>query len=815
MAYIAHVRKADGEEQLVKDHLLEVQELAEEFGAKIGLKHLAGLAGVLHDVGKYSTEFQEYLRFAVANPTDFSKRGSVDHSTAGGRLLAHSLSNHPENDFTRMMLVEIVSNVIISHHGGLNDYLTLDLETPYFRRIHEKELVDFEKTQNCFFSEVLSEKLFSDYCEQAYQELSVFIQKNRREGRSMEKQIKDLNMLSKYLFSCLIDADRTNTRLFEEKSQRKKQESLSFFDASLERLNQKLEKFSKSETSKQPINVLRKNMSEQAVTFAEQPSGIYQLSIPTGGGKTLASLRYGLRHAQCHEKERIIYVVPFTTIIEQNAEVIREIVGDKYVLEHHSNVIDADFLYTEFDQKFDEDDWDLKLAKDNWDAPIILTTMVQYLNVFYSRGTRNVRRLHNLAKATVIFDEVQAVPIKCLALFNESVNFLKSYGHTSLLLCTATQPALAYLENGLEISGQHEIIQDLPEVVTAFKRVKIVDKTKAVGWNKEEIVSFSQKVLEKATSLLIILNTKKAVREVFQLLTTEQFEGMHLFHLSTGMCPKHRKDQLEKMKHLMEQQQPVICVSSQLIEAGVDISFDHVIRSVAGLDAIAQAAGRCNRHGLDPVREVYVINVDSGLENTEKLTEISRGAAITGKMMASLKLSNVQDATQADLLQPAFMERYFQEYYTNLKSSVDYPVDKEGINLFELLGVNPTLRKEYSNKKAKSYPMGLSSSITTIGKYFNVIDSPTTSVLVPYDEEAKRIIAALNGQPDLEELTDLLKRGQQYSVNLYKHQLDTMDKNGLLFPLYQGKGYYLLESAYDQEYGVDTEGNSSLGLLSM
>ncbi|MGX6980001.1 CRISPR-associated helicase Cas3' [Vagococcus elongatus] len=812
MRYVAHIRRKDGETQLVRDHLLEVKALSEESGSKLRVGHLAGLAGVLHDCGKYSDEFQEYLREAVAHPDDLSKRGTVDHSTAGGRLLLEFLSDSP----TEKMLAEIIGNVIISHHGGLNDYISpVSLETPYYRRVYEKELPEFEKAKERFLTEVLSEKELQNYCAKAIEELHEFINESKSYGRDAANFLRDIDLLTKYLFSCLIDADRTNTRLFEEDTEDQSWDRTRFFSDSLTALEHLLSSFEQNTAQQSRINILRQKMSQQALEFASRPSGIYQLSIPTGGGKTLASLRYALQHAKKFNKERIIYVVPFTTIIEQNAQVIREIIGDTYLLEHHSNVIEDDFSFQEFEPNFQEDHFNLKLAKDNWDVPIILTTMVQYLNVFYSKGTRNVRRLHNLANATIIFDEVQAVPIKCLSLFNESVNFLKNYGRTSLLLCTATQPALDYVTNGLELAEESEIVRQLPKVVEAFKRVQIVDKTQNKAWGQADIVGFSREIMKHATSLLVVLNTKKAVREVYKQLVLEGFPETAIYHLSTSMCPKHRKNQLEEMIGLMKNNQPVICVSSQLIEAGVDISFDHVVRSLAGLDSIAQAAGRCNRHGSEPIKEVYVINVSHELENTDKLLEIKRGAAITKKLFSTLK--NIQgkegESETFDLLGPAVMKRYFQEYYAEFKTDSNYFINEIEANLFDLLGSNKFLRSALLQDKGINYPLFLTSSMKTIGKYFRVIDNQTTSVVVPYDKEGDDIIALLNSDPEVSELTKLLKRAQQYSVNLFDQEIRVLSQNGLLLPLYKGDGYYLSDRAYDKVYGVNLEGDSQMGMI--
>ena len=317
----------------------------------------------------------------------------------------------------------------------------------------------------CFFEKVISYEEFQNYIDKASQELEIYLSKE-----PAEESEKQLMFLTKFVFSALIDADRTNTRLFEEK---KKEEPLKdnrkLFEEFYNRLMIKLNSFKNRDDCNNPINKLRAQMSEQCGQFADRPSGIYTLSIPTGGGKTLSSLRYALKHAQLQNKNRIIYVVPFTTIIEQNANEVRKILKDDInILEHHSNIIE--------DIEDDDENQDglitkqqkLKLAKDNWNSPIIFTTMVQFLNVFYAKGTRNIRRLHNLCDSVIIFDELKFVPVKCVSLFNYALNFLRTYCNCCILLCTATQPALDFVERRLDIN-EIKIIVDLENVSNAFR----------------------------------------------------------------------------------------------------------------------------------------------------------------------------------------------------------------------------------------------------------------------------------------------------------------------------------------------------------
>ncbi|GGE34851.1 hypothetical protein GCM10011391_11860 [Pullulanibacillus camelliae] len=513
-----------------------------------------------------------------------------------------------------------------------------------------------------------------------------------------------------------------------------------------------------------------------------------------GGGKTLASLRYALKHALTHKKERIIYVVPYTTIIEQNAEEVKRILKDRvHILEHHSNVVETESETLNYVK-----DKSLKLAKDNWDAPVIFTTMVQFLNAFYSKGTRNVRRLHHLANAVIIFDEVQSVPIKCVSLFNEALNFLKGVGGSSILLCTATQPALDFVQNSIEkIDG--EIVQDLEQISGAFKRVDIIDRTTDKGWDTEALSDFVLEQLQDVSSVLVILNTKTVVRRLFNHIK-ETDPNLKVYHLSTSMCAAHRKDILTRVKEAINHKEKVVCLSTQLIEAGVDISFECVIRSLAGLDSIAQAAGRCNRHGEFGYRHVYIINHKE--ENLQHLKEIATGARITKQLL----LDRHHDQGIKDLLSREALTLYFQSYYEALKKDLDYAIPAFQKNMFELLKGNAGYKEAYRHKTKKSFNLLLDTSIKTAANHFKVIDNQTTSLLVPY-KEGREIIAEFNGEVTIEDMTALLKKAQHYTVNVYQHEIDRLSKNGDIQFLLEGKLLCLRENAYDLNYGVNIEGD--------
>ncbi|WP_068782724.1 CRISPR-associated helicase/endonuclease Cas3 [Paenibacillus phocaensis] len=802
--YIAHVRELDREIQPVNAHLLGVQRLAERFGEKLGLKHVAGLAGVLHDLGKYSDKFQQYIDVVAFHPEwPQPKRGEVDHSTAGGRLL-FSLLHHKESTFCEKLLAEIVGNAILSHHSNLQDYLSPEIKSDYLRRVQDTNLPEYELAVERFYQDTMSEEELIHYIHTAVDELEKFT--NRTPEQSF--------FLTKYIFSCLVDADRTNTRCFEEQIETEEStDHLLLFDTYYRRLIDHLATLKEKSDASEPINVLRAQMSEQCDEFAaERSSGIYTLSIPTGGGKTLASLRYALRHAGKYKKQRIIYVVPYTTIIEQNADEVRKVLKDsEHILEHHSNIIEDDPNGIEDGDEADDglitNKEKLKLARDNWDSPIIFTTLVQFLDVFYAKGNRNTRRMHNLSHSVIVFDEVQKVPIHCISLFNEALNFLKQEAHCSILLCTATQPTLEGVKHSLLKDRDGEIVQNLSEVAKAFKRVELIDKTENPMTN-ETLADWVKSEIDGWGSTLIILNTKRVVKDLYEKLKDAP---VPVYHLSTSMCAAHRKEQLKEIRDRLNQQVPLICVTTQLIEAGVDVSFKCVIRSLAGLDSIAQAAGRCNRHGEDESQNVYII--DHADEAISKLKEIKVGKDVSRHVLAKFKKK--PDKYEGNLLLPQAMSEYFRYYYNRMEVNLNYNVkklDKEMTKLLMSLSQENDYVTHYQKKNGTRFPLILNGSYKTAAEHFKVIDQNTTSVLVPYGG-GKELIAQLNSGAWLEDISKFLKQAQQYTVNLYSQELEQLRRDNAIVEHLDGMIYELKENWYSDEYGVDLKGEGGMDFM--
>lgn len=804
--YFAHYREADHKPQSVKEHLIAVKNLAESFGEPVGVKHITGLAGVLHDIGKYTDRFQDYLYQAVFKPESNVRRGDVDHSSAGGKLL-YDLLHREKPDKFRYILSEVVGNAIISHHSYLHDFFSPKPDIPFYVRVtkSEEKLPGYSNAIDIFYREVFSKEMLASYIDQAVEELILFLKNNP--GNPYEK----LTLLIRFVFSSLIDADRTDTRLFEEHQTPQTENISCLFRNYYDRLMNRLASFNSGSKSLSKINQLRKEMSLQCERYARNPSGIYTLSIPTGGGKTLASFRYALVHALKFKKKQIIYVVPFTTIIEQNAKVIRSIVKDDiHILEHHSNVVD--------NQECAEKDEDegvltvkerLRLAKDNWDCPIILTTMVQFLNTFYKYGSRNIRRLHHLSNSIIVFDEVQKVPIQCVSLFNEALNFLARFGKASILLCTATQPALNYVRHSLAIKKDTEIIHHLDCTAAAFKRVEIVDRSYRELFNTEKLSNFIFEQLKTVNNVLVVLNTKSVVRQLYQAIKVCDVP-INIFHLSTSMCAKHREAILEKVKHCLKTEQKMVCISTQLIEAGVDVSFECVIRSLAGLDSIAQAAGRCNRNGeYSGYRKVFIIDHEE--EKLQNLIEIDRGKSITKKILKDFHDHPSQ--YNNDLLSKPAMDWYFKNYYSELEGKLDFDLGQSQGTLVSLLNAsrkNSDCVKSFKRKYGKENipPLFLPSSLRTAAKEFYVIRD-TTSILVPYGY-GKEIIADLGSSQTIDDLGQLLKKAQQYSVNIYEQEKKRLEQENLLIPYLDGLILTINEAAYSDEFGLDLGGKGEL-----
>jgi CRISPR-associated endonuclease/helicase Cas3 len=786
----AHINPTTLKEQSVKDHLNNVSIMSKEFGTKISLSATGELIGILHDMGKATNKFDSYIHYSSTHPNDKSLRGSINHSTAGAKFIYDNFYNttDPYQKFT----AQLISMAICSHHGGLIDCLDLSGIDIFTNKMNTDKDILYDEALCNYKAECFETENINDLFIKSKKEIRDILTKINKIDDSAKFGQFATGMLQKYLFSCVIDADRYDTYTFMEgKEQKQSIDKSALWKELADKLKTELESYPKESR----IDLLREEVSVSCENFAEKETGIYQLSVPTGGGKTLSSLRYALGHAKNFNKDRIFYIIPFTTIIDQNAKDIKDILcRDDVILEHHSNLV------------VDNQQEDYKLLTERWDSPIILTTMVQFLDTLFSGGTQGVRRLHNLANSIIIFDEIQAIPIKCINIFNSAINFLSNICNATIILCTATQPLLSTTKMPLKLSENPNIILDMQEKFEQFKRVNLVDKRLVGGYDAVSIKDLVLNTMDQVESVLVILNTKNSAKEIFNKLKKANIdlpkEKQYLiFHLSTNMCPSHRMKILKDMREKLGKEK-VICISTQLIEAGVNISFGCVVRSLAGLDSIAQAAGRCNRHGESSCSDVYIVNIEG--ENVSKLVDIKAGQECTLRVLQEFKEN--PSIFDNDLLSPKAMERYYKYYFHNRMGEMDYTLSKpnKDKSMYDLLSSNSEAVNAFNSRNGCKSKLMLKQGFKTAGNNFQVIDQNTTGVIVPYGE-GKELITLINGQCSLGELKQYLKSAQQFSVNIFETDKRKLEQMGGLIGLKDNAIIALRDGFYTEDAGVTFE----------
>ena len=822
--FIAHVRQTDKCPQSVQTHLIETSELAKIFARKLNLEPVGELLGLMHDFGKYSRKFQKYIHdeTSLFNPDlddeESTPNGSkVDHSTAGAQWVYRELRKFGAEQGIGELFGQMLGLCIASHHGeGLIDCLDGEGNPKWIERFNKTDelthLVECERNAD----EAVQQKARELTGENLIRSLLKAVKPILSDSTANDK-IKEfyLGCLTRFLFSCLVDADRINSSDFEREAQKEIRRLMEKTDwqSAIDKLETHLASFE----NRYPIDEIRRRISDDCLKRAADSQGIYTLTVPTGGGKTLASLRYALHHAQKHNLDRIIYIIPYTSIIDQNAQAVREILGEDWVLEHHSNL------------EPEKQSWQDKLLSENWDKPIVFTTMVQFLDAWFGGGTRGARHIHPMTNAVLIFDEIQTLPVKCVHLFCNVLNWLTTFGKSTAILCTATQPLLG--ESGLQnfpkdkresiaargllrLPAHAEIMgtdEQREELYKKLSRVEIRFNEKVGGWNVEEAGAFLLEQFQTTPSCLFIVNTKKWAQELYQYSQRQNVPPEALFHLSTNQCAAHRKAIFDTIKARLENKQPVVCISTQLIEAGVDISMACVIRALGGLDSIAQAAGRCNRHGeKDGKGQVWVLNLQEQ-DFTRILPDIQAGKTHAERVF--------RDFAGQNILQPAAMKRYFEYYFYNRSGEMVYPINKNDKNdgLLHWLSDNCFNRGAKFSGYLKNdilrnhdlYPL-LMQSFKSAGRAFQAIDAPTHAVIVPYGEGAE-LIAKLCGEWDPKEMHRTLQKAQRYSVNVFPNVWDKLQKENALHETIEGSGiYYLNERYYNDEFGLSLDETSEM-----
>ena len=600
MICISHIRlNSSGEVESIQsneEHLSGVANLAERFANEFGMGSWGRVLGLLHDKGKERKAFQDYIKKNSGYDSTIQYPTEHTHAFVGG-VIAKSLYGKTATD--------LLCNQIVSHHTGLHDYYEMD-------GILNKE-IPLGVNQS--------------------------VEKIGLNKPPFALDLKDFNHLSRMLFSCLVDADYLDTELFmDEESARKR-----INDIKLESLLPLLETYIdnlQTCSAESEVNAIRRIVQERCVSTADMAKGFYSLTVPTGGGKTLSSLVWALRHAVHNGMKRIIIAIPYTSIIVQTASILKKIFGEESVLEHHSN-FDPQSVKKEFRHK-------AKLATENWDYPIVVTTNVQLFESMFSNKPSDCRKLHNIANSVIILDEVQTLPTDYL---QPIVDALKSYQRMfgiSVLFTTASQPVLSGLIEGCNPQAAFQGIDNITEIIPKeyvlherLRRVRLdIDNT---GSTYDEIANR----LLRHDKVLCIVNTRNDAREIFELLPKE---GLTI-HLSRMMCPRHVSKAIQEIKQALSDNSETVIrvVATQLIEAGVDIDFPVVYRQEAGLDSILQAAGRCNREGKLDIATTYVFSLS---------VEHKLYGSIIDANNARLNMINVND-----WFAPETMTEYFRQLY--------------------------------------------------------------------------------------------------------------------------------------------------------
>ena len=769
-------RITDCSKQSLIDHAHNSAKIAENDLINIGLGYSAYLSALFHDCGKANAVFQQYLADSFNGKN--VKRGSVIHSFAG---VYYFLSTYhgTDNEFEKMTS-EIIACAIGSHHG-LFDIFDPDRQNGFTKRLekqpeYEKEAIDG------FLSEVIKDENVPELFNLSVGEITRLLEKTARISRSDRPESEYcfyLGLTCRLISSAVMDGDRTDCANFTLKKELKFQNNSSEIWTDINKnIEKRLGEF-KCDTI---IQKSRRELSDICFNFSNNESGIYRLNIPTGGGKTLSALRFAVSHALKKNKNRIIYTAPLISILEQNADEIKKASGEKYVLEHHSDVIvDSD----------DEDENDLrKYLESSWDSPIIATTLTQFLNTLFSSKTSCVRRFQALCNSVIIIDEVQSVPTKMLSLFNLAVNFLSKICNCTVLLCSATLPCLEKTEHSMITDKSIIDEENFKKYSKIFKRNNIID---GGSLRLDEIPEFIIKKAKENRSLLTVCNKKKEAEFLYKSVKNEL---KNCFHLSAGMCPAHRKKTLEKIKLLLSKNEPVICISTQVIEAGVDISFDCAIRLSAGMDSVVQTAGRCNRNGENGADStVYIIHCRD--ENLKMLPDIQHSKDASDSLI--VKFKSDPDMFSNDLSSDKAIEYYYNSLYKNYSADhFDYPI-KEKPSLFEMLSDNMRYRD-----KTQTDSYFLCQSFKTAGDIFSVFNSDSVSVIVPYGEGGNIInnIQTYYNDRDYEKLQNEIKKASLYSVSVFDYQFKKLMSENAVIPICGGSFFILDGGYYDENTGI-------------
>lgn len=784
--------------QGLEEHLINVAEAARKSAESIGQGDVLFLLGLYHDIGKADRLFQRKL---TEQP-----RLHVDHSYAGAKYLftkiKTQLSAKEIDKAKRLQFNDIIAYVISAHHG-MFDIFNNDSEQFQYNKLREriaKQMSDYHFDSDVeHFAHLLETKL-EQY---GYQNLERLIDKafenyqqalSKLEYSDSSEEAYYQSCFVRLYLSLLKNADILDTinaygvLIDPPKQDEKNKLNKSYLKA----IEKKYRSFAHPKTK---LNLIRTQISERVKDRGERDStGIYRLDLPTGAGKTNLSMRYAFHQLIHQQKSRFFYITPFLSVLEQNASEIRKVTGEAGVLEHHSNVV----------RQTDEND-DMKEAImsdyliDSWDSQVVLTTMVQFFQTLFKTKSSNVRRFSSLIDSVLILDEVQSLPIEVTTLFNLTMNFLTKVMNTTIILCTATQPAYdsRSIQHRISYGGRNGEEADILNLSQEEKEV--FSRTELRKFNEDnqqsklsDLVNF---VLERDESTLAIFNTKKTVERFYSMLKDKT--DRPIYQLSTNMCGQHRLDVISEIKQQLTNGLPIICISTQLIEAGVDVDFHRVLRSYAGIDSIVQASGRCNREGKRDKGQVTLVNLTNEEENISRLKEIKAKKEATETILHQIPSPIESSALNRD---------FFEYYYANNQGSMDYPLSSPGESVYDYLSMN-----EYQRRT--TFKGALKQAFKKAGSEMNLINNESIGILVPYREAIEKLLtleALCNSdfpsKEDWQAIKALLKQLQTYTVNVREHDPILEATKSYM----NGQIRILSDGYYDEKKGITLETGSFL-----
>lgn len=710
MIYYAH-SKENGELQTVEEHLKSVGKLSAMYSKEFGAEQMGYLCGMVHDIGKYSIEFQNRL---------LRNGRKVDHSTAGMLEIEKLVGK----------IFEIMLGYIIcGHHSGLMDYGSE--ESGLIARF-KKEIPEY----NCEFAEINVN-------------MDVSKIKNEIPKVKIGNGGFTIGFFIRMLYSCLVDADFLDTERFMKIENYNLRGGYKNFSDLIDKFEEYMKDKSKSSKSSK-INIYRQQIFNDCVNSAYQNTNLFTLTVPTGGGKTLSSMAFALNHLKHNKLKRIICVIPYTSIIEQNAKQYKDVFGEESILEHHSN-----FDFSPSNENANDENYStgqkLKCASENWDIPIVVTTNVQFFESLFANKSSRCRKLHNIANSVIIIDEAQMMPTNFLEPTLGAINELVNNYNTSIVLTTATKPEFP---QKLLTRKPVEIINDPEILYKALKRVEV----EYLGELSDSNLVAKINDLEQ---VLVIVNTRNHAQKLYEALPKD-----NLFHLSAKMCAVHRSEILNKIRTKLKNHEPCKVISTQLIECGVDISFPVVYRCLTGIDSIAQAAGRCNREGELDKGKVYVFN---SAEEYGKAVMYQSRTAECGRQV----LKTFQDPLSLEAI-----SRYFE---------LLYDVEKDRLDIKNIM-VN-------FEEGAKN----LAFSFEKTAKDYKLIDE-TESLIIPYNDTASSIIEALKYS---EYPNSLIRKLQPYTISIHEMQLKKLIQEGVVS--LEADRFYVLafkDNYYDENTGL-------------